>query len=230
MKIVRFSQNVHSPRLGCFLGQDRLADLEASCVSWLEAKGVVRARAIAAALFPQSTRGFLEGGSATQDMLGAMVEATKAGKFQPVSHALNSVRLHAPINDPGKFICIGLNYRDHAAETGAAVPKEPPVFPKWNNSILDPGEPILRPRGEKTLDWEVELGVVIGKTARFVTKDKALDYIYGYTIINDVSARDFQFHTSQWGPGKMGDTLAPVGPYIADRAEIPDPHVLSLKT
>ena len=199
-------------------------------MSWLEAKGVVRARAIAAALFPQSTRGFLEGGAATQDVLGAMVEATKAGKFQPVSHALNSVRLHAPINDPGKFICIGLNYRDHAAETGAAVPKEPPVFPKWNNSILDPGEPILRPRGEKTLDWEVELGVVIGKTARFVTKDKALDYIYGYTIINDVSARDFQFHTSQWGPGKMGDTLAPVGPYIADRAEIPDPHVLSLKT
>jgi acylpyruvate hydrolase len=230
MKIVRFSQNGHSRRLGCFLGQDRVADLEASCVSWLEAKGVVRARAIAAALFPQSTRGFLEGGAATQDVLGAMVEATKAGKFQPVSHALNSVRLHAPINDPGKFICIGLNYRDHAAETGAAVPKEPPVFPKWNNSILDPGEPILRPRGEKTLDWEVELGVVIGKTARFVTKDKALDYIYGYTIINDVSARDFQFHTSQWGPGKMGDTLAPVGPYIADRAEIPDPHVLSLKT
>jgi 2-keto-4-pentenoate hydratase/2-oxohepta-3-ene-1,7-dioic acid hydratase in catechol pathway len=163
-------------------------------------------------------------------MLGAMVDATKAGTFQPVSHASNAVRLHAPINDPGKFICIGLNYRDHAAETGAAVPKEPPVFPKWNNAILDPGEPILRPRGEKTLDWEVELGVVIGKTARFVPRDRALDYIYGYTIINDASARDFQFHTSQWGPGKMGDTLAPVGPYIADRSEIPDPHVLELKT
>ena len=141
-----------------------------------------------------------------------------------------AVRLHAPINDPGKFICIGLNYKDHAAETGSAIPKEPPVFPKWNNAILDPGEPILRPRGEKTLDWEVELGVVIGKTARFVPKERALDYIYGYTIINDASARDFQFHTSQWGPGKMGDTLAPVGPYIADRSEIPDPHVLDVKT
>ncbi|MDP2701637.1 MAG: fumarylacetoacetate hydrolase family protein, partial [Candidatus Rokubacteria bacterium] len=128
------------------------------------------------------------------------------------------------------FICIGLNYKDHAAETGSPVPKEPPVFPKWNNAILDPGEPILRPRGEKTLDWEVELGVVIGKTARFVPRDRALDYIYGYTIINDASARDFQFHTSQWGPGKMGDTLAPVGPYIADRSEIPDPHVLDVKT
>jgi 2-keto-4-pentenoate hydratase/2-oxohepta-3-ene-1,7-dioic acid hydratase in catechol pathway len=230
MKIVRFSQNGHSPRLGCFLGQDRVVDLEASCAAWLSARGVVRAGAIAAALFPQSTRGFLEGGSVTQETLGAMLDAAKAGRFQPVSLASNSVRLHAPINDPGKFICIGLNYKDHAAETGAAVPKEPPVFPKWNNAILDPGEPILRPRGEKTLDWEVELGVVIGKTARFVPRDKALDYIYGYTIINDASARDFQFHTSQWGPGKMGDTLAPVGPYIADRSEIPDPHVLDVKT
>jgi len=230
MKIVRFSQNGHSPRLGCYMGQDRVVDLEASCVDWLSSKGVVRSAAIAAALFPQSTRGFLEGGTVTQEVLGAMVEATKAGKFQPVSHAANAVRLHAPINDPGKFICIGLNYKDHAAETGSAIPKEPPVFPKWNNAILDPGEPILRPRGEKTLDWEVELGVVIGKTARFVPKERALDYIYGYTIINDASARDFQFHTSQWGPGKMGDTLAPVGPYIADRSEIPDPHVLSVKT
>jgi acylpyruvate hydrolase len=230
MKIVRFSQNGHSPRLGCYMGQDRVVDLEASCADWLSSKGVVRSAAIAAALFPQSTRGFLEGGTATQEVLGAMVEATKAGKFQPVSHAANAVRLHAPINDPGKFICIGLNYKDHAAETGSAIPKEPPVFPKWNNAILDPGEPILRPRGEKTLDWEVELGVVIGKTARFVPKERALDYIYGYTIINDASARDFQFHTSQWGPGKMGDTLAPVGPYIADRSEIPDPHVLSVKT
>ena len=230
MKIVRFSQNGHSPRLGCFMGQDRVVDLEASCAAWLSGKGVVRSAAIAAALFPQSTRGFLEGGSATQDMLGAMMDATKAGKFEPVSHASNAVRLHAPINDPGKFICIGLNYKDHAAETGSPVPKEPPVFPKWNNAILDPGEPILRPRGEKTLDWEVELGVVIGKTARFVPRDRALDYIYGYTIINDASARDFQFHTSQWGPGKMGDTLAPVGPYIADRSEILDPHVLDVKT
>jgi acylpyruvate hydrolase len=231
MKIVRFSQNGHAPRLGCFLGQDRIADLEATATAYLAGRGVVRAATIAAALFPaDSTRGFLEGGSASQEMLTAMMDAARAGKFQPVAHALGSVRLHAPIADPGKFICIGLNYKDHAAETNNAPPKEPPVFPKWANAIQDPGEPILRPRGEKTLDWEVELGVVIGRTARFVKKEQALDYVYGYTIINDASARDFQFHTSQWGAGKAGDTLAPVGPYIADRAEIPDPHVLDLKT
>jgi 2-keto-4-pentenoate hydratase/2-oxohepta-3-ene-1,7-dioic acid hydratase in catechol pathway len=231
MKIVRYSQNGHAPRLGCFLGADRVADLEASCQAYLRGKGVVRAAAIAAALFPHdSTRGFLEGGVASQEMLGAMVEATKAGTFEPVSSPLASVRLHAPIADPGKFICIGLNYKDHAAETGNPAPKEPPIFPKWNNAIIDPGEPILRPRGEKSLDWEVELGVVIGKTARYVTKAQALEYVYGYTIINDASAREFQFHTTQWGAGKIGDTLAPVGPYIADRTEIPDPHVLDLRT
>ena len=131
---------------------------------------------------------------------------------------------------PRKIWGIGLNYKDHAAETNNPAPKQPPVFPKWANGIQDPGEPVLRPRGEKTFDWEVELGVVIGRTARFVKKEQALDYVYGYTIINDASARDFQFHTSQWGAGKAGDTLAPVGPYIADRAEIPDPHVLDLKT
>jgi len=211
------------------MGEDRVVDLAASCAAFLADKGVVRAGAIAAALFPQSTRGFLEGGVATQDALSAMVEATKAGKFQPMSHAAGSVRLHAPITDPGKFICIGLNYKDHAEEAKMPAPKEPPIFPKWANAIQDPGEPILRPRGEKTFDWEVELGVVIGRTARYVPKDKALDYVYGYTIINDVSARDLQFVTTQWAAGKIADTLAPVGPYIADKTEIPDPHVLDLK-
>jgi acylpyruvate hydrolase len=230
MKIVRFSQNGHAPRLGCFVGGDRVMDLAASGAAYLASRGVVRAEAIADALFPQSTRGFLEGGAASQDMLATMLDASKSGKFAAVTQPAGAVRLHAPINDPGKFICIGLNYKDHAAETNNPPPKQPPLFPKWANTIIDPGEPILRPRGEKTLDWEVELGVVIGRTARFVPQDKALDYVYGYTIVNDASARDFQFHTTQWGAGKVGDTLAPVGPYIADRAEIPDPHVLDLKT
>jgi acylpyruvate hydrolase len=230
MKIVRFSQNGHPPRLGCLLGTDRVMDLAASAAAYLAGRGVTRAQAIADALFPQSTREFLEGGVASQETLGTVLEAVKGGKLPGVTAPLSSVRLHAPIADPGKFICIGLNYTDHAAETNNPAPKQPPVFPKWANAILDPGEPVLRPRGEKTFDWEVELGVVIGRTARHVSKEQALDYVYGYTIINDMSARDFQFHTTQWGAGKVGDTLAPVGPYIADRSEIPDPHGLDLKT
>ncbi|HXG15908.1 MAG TPA: fumarylacetoacetate hydrolase family protein [Calidithermus sp.] len=220
MKLVRFSVNGQPPRLGALQG-DRIADLQASLAATLARRGVVRAQAIAAALVPDSTRGFLEGGSASQEAVASITE------WVTVPRA--AARLHAPIADPGKFICIGLNYRDHAEEAGQPIPKEPPIFPKWSNAILDPGEPILRPRGSRQLDWEVELGVVVGRTARFVPREQALEYVWGYTIINDVSARDFQFLTSQWAAGKIGDTMAPVGPYLADRSEVPDPHVLDLR-
>jgi 2-keto-4-pentenoate hydratase/2-oxohepta-3-ene-1,7-dioic acid hydratase in catechol pathway len=220
MKIVRFSTNGQTPRLGVLQG-DRIADLQASVAASLTRRGVTRAAELAAALVPNSTRAFLEG--------GPLVEETVAGIKEWVTVPANSARLHAPITDPGKFICIGLNYRDHAEEANQPIPKEPPIFAKWSNAILDPNEPILRPRGSNQLDWEVELGVVIGKTARFVSKEKALDYVWGYTIINDVSARDFQFIGSQWMAGKIPETFAPVGPYIADRTDVPDPHVLELK-
>ena len=221
MKLVRFSVNGGTPRLGIVQG-DRIADIQASVAGTLSRRGVVRAQEIAAALVPPSTRAFLEGGAATAEAVAAVREW--------VTVPASSARLHAPIHDPGKFICIGLNYRDHAEETNNPIPKEPPIFAKWAVSILDPGEPILRPRGSKQLDWEVELGVVIGRTARFVTREQALDHVWGYTIINDASARDFQFLTSQWMAGKIFETAAPVGPYIADREEIPDPHSLELKT
>jgi acylpyruvate hydrolase len=220
MKLVRFSTNGREPRLGAIQG-DRIADLQASLAATLTRRGVVRAGEIATALVPASTRAFLEGGVAAEEAI--------AGITEWVTVPAVSARLHAPINDPGKFICIGLNYRDHAQEANQPIPKEPPIFAKWSNAIIDPGEPILRPRGSQQLDWEVELGVVIGRTARFVPRDKALDYVAGYTIINDVSARDFQFIGSQWMAGKIPETFAPVGPYIADRSEIPDPHVLELR-
>jgi acylpyruvate hydrolase len=221
MKLVRFSTNGQSPRLGALQG-DRIADLQASVAASLARRGVVRAADIAAALVPASTRAFLEGGPAAQEAVAAITEW--------VTVPAASARLHAPIADPGKFICIGLNYRDHAEEAGQAIPKEPPIFAKWANAILDPGEAILRPRGSTALDWEVELGVVIGKPARHVAQAQALDHVWGYTIINDVSARDFQFITTQWMAGKIFETAAPVGPYIADASEVSDPHALTLKT
>jgi len=220
MKIVRFSQNGQAPRLGVLTG-DRIGDMQASLIATLAKRGVVRAAEIAAALVPQSARGFIEGGAASRDAV--------AGITEWVTVPAGSARLHAPIHDPGKFICIGLNYADHAAEANLPVPKEPPIFAKWNNAILDPGEPILRPRGSTQLDWEVELGVVVGRTARYVSKEQALDYVWGYTIINDVSARDFQFIGSQWMAGKIPETFAPVGPYVADSSEVRDPHALELK-
>jgi acylpyruvate hydrolase len=221
MKLVRFSTPGQLPRLGA-LQNDRVADLQASLAATLARRGVVRAQEIAATLVPASTRAFLEGGAVSRDAVAGITE------WVTVDRA--AARLHAPIADPGKFICIGLNYKDHAEEAGQAIPKEPPIFAKWANAIIDPGDPILRPRGSSQLDWEVELGVVIGRTARYVPREQALDYVAGYTIVNDASARDFQFLTTQWMAGKIFETAAPVGPYLADREEIPDPHVLDLKT
>ena len=141
MKLVRYSQNGHPPRLGMLLGADRVMDLEASAPRIC----IPRCRPRRQPSPPHCSRtqhaGFLEGGSASQDMLAAMTDAAKGGKYEPVSYPLATARLHAPIADPGKFICIGLNYKDHAEETNNPAPKEPPVFPKWTNAILDPGEP-----------------------------------------------------------------------------------------
>jgi acylpyruvate hydrolase len=221
MKLVRFSTQGTAPRLGTLQG-DRIADLQASLAASLARRGVVRAQEIAATLVPASTRQFLEGGVAAREAVAGITEWVTVDR--------SAARVHAPIADPGKFICIGLNYRDHAEEAGMAIPKEPPIFAKFSNAIVDPGDPILRPRGSSQLDWEFELGVVIGRTARFVPREQALDYVAGYTIVNDASARDFQMITTQWMAGKIFETAAPVGPYIADREEIADPHVLDLKT
>jgi 2-keto-4-pentenoate hydratase/2-oxohepta-3-ene-1,7-dioic acid hydratase in catechol pathway len=221
MKLVRFSFDHESPRLGVLRGNE-VADLRASYAATLLKRGVLEAGDRASAIFSDSTRAFLEAGPRAREAVDQITEW--------VARPLDSVRLHAPIADPGKIICIGLNYSDHAAEANLPVPPQPPLFCKWNNAILDPGGTILRPRGCEQLDWEVELTVVIGKTARFVSKDAALDHVFGYTIVNDASARDFQFITSQWGLGKTADTFAPMGPCIADRDEIPDPHTLRLRT
>ena len=229
MKLVRFTVNGQPTRLGNLVS-DQVWDLGATYEQLLAGRGVTRAAELASALFHGSTRDFLQAGAVAEAALAQMDEAVKAGKLNRVSHRLGSVRLLAPIDDPDKLICIGLNYKDHAEEAKLPIPKEPPLFAKWANAILDPGEPILRPRGCTQLDYEVELGVVIGKSCRYVRPEQALDYVFGYTIIHDVSARDFQFVTSQWMAGKIADTFAPIGPYIADRSEIPDPHVLEIST
>src|SRR5258706_8544134 len=171
MKLVRFSTQGQSPRVGALQG-DRIADLQASLAATVARRGVVRAPEIAAALVPASMRQYLEGGTVSREAVAGITE------WVTVDRA--AARLHAPIADPGKIICIGLNYKDHAEEAGQAIPKEPPIFAKWSNAIVDPGDPILRPRGSTQLDWEVELGVVIGRTARYVSREQALDYVAGY--------------------------------------------------
>jgi 2-keto-4-pentenoate hydratase/2-oxohepta-3-ene-1,7-dioic acid hydratase in catechol pathway len=129
----------------------------------------------------------------------------------------------------GKFVAIGLNYHDHARETGAEPPKEPIVFFKATSCICGPDDAVVVPRDCTKLDWEVELGVVIGRTAKYVGATEALDYVAGYCVVNDVSARDFQLERGgQWVKGKSADTFGPLGPWLVTRDEVPDPQALEI--
>ncbi len=135
----------------------------------------------------------------------------------------------APVPRPGKVICIGLNYRDHAAESNMAIPERPVVFSKFSTAVIAPGEAVVLPSTSAQVDYEAELAVVIGRRAKNVSTNSALHCVLGYTAFNDVSARDFQFADGQWQRGKSCDTFAPMGPFIVTADEIPDPHKLSIK-
>ena len=135
----------------------------------------------------------------------------------------------APVPRPGKLICIGLNYRDHAAESKMPIPERPVVFSKFTTAVIAPGEPVVLPDSSAQVDYEAELAVVIGRRAKNVNANRALDYVLGYTCFNDISARDFQFADGQWQRGKSCDTFAPMGPTIVTADIISDPHKLSIK-
>ena len=133
-----------------------------------------------------------------------------------------------PIERPGKIVCVGLNYRDHAEEQGVELPREPLLFAKWPNALVGPGDPIVIPPLVGQCDYEAELGVVIGARAKRISKESAFDAVRGYVCANDVSARDLQFGDRQWTRGKSVDTFCPVGPLLP-RDEVPDPHDLRIR-
>ncbi|MDQ0997657.1 2-keto-4-pentenoate hydratase/2-oxohepta-3-ene-1,7-dioic acid hydratase in catechol pathway [Phyllobacterium ifriqiyense] len=154
----------------------------------------------------------------------------KLAAIDPASLPLVEVdRYGACVSGTGKFICIGLNYSDHAAETGATVPPEPIIFMKATSAIVGPNDNVEIPRTSLKTDWEVELGVVIGKHAKYVSEDEAMDYVAGYCLINDVSERAFQAERQgQWTKGKSCDTFGPTGPWLVTKDEIKDPQDLKM--
>jgi 2-keto-4-pentenoate hydratase/2-oxohepta-3-ene-1,7-dioic acid hydratase in catechol pathway len=161
------------------------------------------------------------------DMLSVIASG---GKLPPSgsSYALKDIKLLAPVPRPPKLICIGLNYLDHAKETKQQVPKVPTVFNKFTNVVIGPDQPIVLPNASKAPDYEAEMAVVIGPGGRNISADRAMEHVFGYTILNDVSARDIQNATSQWLLGKTCDTFAPMGPWIVTVDEIADPHALDI--
>jgi 2-keto-4-pentenoate hydratase/2-oxohepta-3-ene-1,7-dioic acid hydratase in catechol pathway len=139
------------------------------------------------------------------------------------------VRLGPCVGRVGKFLCIGLNYSDHAKESGMVLPSEPIIFMKATSAITGPNDKVMIPRGSEKTDWEVELGVVIGKPAKYVEREDALSHVAGYCVVNDVSERSFQLEgTGQWVKGKSADTFGPIGPWLVTRDEVPDPQRLKL--
>lgn len=168
------------------------------------------------------------------DITGDMLDDATLDKLRSLDPATlpavsGTPRIGACVGNIGKFLCIGLNYSDHAAETGAAIPEHPILFLKANSAVIGPNDDVVMPRGSTHTDWEVELGVVIGKTAKYVYKEKALDHVAGYCVINDVSERHFQTQlTGQWTKGKSCDTFGPTGPWLVTRDEVADPQNLAM--
>ena len=141
----------------------------------------------------------------------------------------NNPRIGPCVGNVGKFLCIGLNYSDHAAETGAEAPPEPILFQKATSAIIGPNDDVEIPKNSNATDWEVELGIIIGKKAKYIEEGSSQDYIAGYCVVNDVSERDFQAkRAGQWTKGKSCDTFGPIGPYLVTKDEVPDPQDLSM--
>lgn len=164
-----------------------------------------------------------------QDTL-APRELAKLKRIRPESLPMvkGTPRLGVPYTGISKIVAIGLNYRDHAQETGSPIPREPIVFMKATTCITGPEDDVIQPRGSTRLDWEAELGVVIGSKARYVSEAEALQFVAGYTIVNDVSERAFQMATAQWDKGKGFDTAGPIGPWLVTTDEVPNPQALDI--
>jgi len=174
---------------------------------------------------PDNMIAFLEAGQPAQAL------AQQALATPPAAAVVErtAVKLKAPVPRPGKIICLGLNYRDHAIESGLAIPTYPVVFAKFANVVIGPGEAIVLPKISQEVDYEAEFGVVIGKRGRAIAESDALSYVAGYLPFHDVSARDYQNRTSQWVIGKTFDTFGPMGPALVTADEVPDPHDLNIQ-
>lgn len=247
MRLVTYArreQLMGEPRLGVEWG-DVIVDVQAACVAHaLRHDGSVAAE-ITQATVPSDMRTFIRRypllrgrlESALQMVADTLARAdgldvpTHVARDSDVIVPRAKVRLLAPLLDPPKIVCVGLNYRDHAVETGLDIPASPVLFSKYPSAIIGPEEAVVHPGPELTtrLDYEAELAVVIGVGGKQIPETKALDHVFGYTVANDVSARDLQFQEGQWLKGKTLDTFLPLGPAIVTADEIDDPHRLHIR-
>jgi len=216
---------------------DGVVDLQRAYRFILEQKGEENRAALE---MPGEMRSLLDGGriflaraKETLSMFQPLVKREKdVGKWQRdgIYFPWSAVSLAPPIPNPGKIICLGKNYKAHAEETGGDIPTIPIIFTRFSSTLLGPNDPIPIPRASDKIDYEGELAVVIGKRGRYIREEEAMDYVAGYMILNDVSARDYQQKTSQWTLGKNFDASAPTGPALVMKEEVKDPHNLEIRT
>ncbi len=239
MRLVTFHTE-YGPRIGAVMsGDEYVLDLHKACEAHHAELGHGKPRVMADALCPTSMVEFLQGGEEAMDLARRLLaeftshigspRALKEVVERRIVLPRKGLRLAAPVPRPGKIPCLGLNYRDHAAEAGQKIPEVPVIFTKPPDCVIGPGDPILLPRvADQQVDYEIEFAFVMGRRAKDVSEADAPDYVAGYTIFHDVSARDYQLRTSQWFIGKAFDTFGPMGPYLVTRDEVPDPHALDV--
>jgi len=180
--------------------------------------------------FPSSLTELILQGNDVVQTINHLIENSTEKERKEATANLNSLKMLAPIASPPKIICLGLNYRDHAAEQSASLPSEPIIFMKPRTAVTGPNEPIVKPAFVKELDYEAELAIIIGKRGKDIAVEDAKEHIFGYTCFNDVSARDIQFKDKQWTRGKSFDTFAPMGPSITTTDQMGDPTSLWIRT
>lgn len=224
MRLVTFETG-GARRLGAVVGE-RVVDVQGAAAA-LSAEG----RGPGVDAVPGDMLGLLRAGDAGMDAVRSLLDAvadwnTGEGLY---AYDVAAIRLCAPVPEPGKILCIGRNYKEHAAEGGSDVPQQPLVFAKFANTVIGPEDDVIHPTNTRELDYEGELVVAIGREAKHVSREQALGYVAGYTIGHDVSARDLQRSDNQWVRAKSQDTFAPLGPYLVTSDEIPDPQGLTIK-
>lgn len=197
-------------RVGAFVGENEIADLTPSILPLgLSAAEILRCYDL------------------DVDFVTPAMDAIASGNLPLLNRS--DLKIEAPVPRPSKIICIGLNYRDHVEESGSEMPKSPLIFSKFVSCVTAADDPIFLPIGSEQVDFEAELAVVIGRRGKNITAEKAMDYVFGYTNFNDVSARDMQFADGQWQRGKSCDSFAPFGEFVATKNEVGDPHELNIQ-
>ncbi len=232
MKLVTFTFN-GVQKVGALVDQ-QVIDLNAGAAALLDEQGEANPYALAQAIVPAEMNNFLAQGEQALSKAQEVIQYVNGGQTEgphgeKLRYALADVKLNSPLPRPGKVVCVGLNYIDHVRESNMEVPKSPVIFSKYNNAVIGPDDTILLPNNSEEVDYEAELAFVVGKKAKKISEEEAMDYVAGYTIVNDVSARDIQLGDGQWVRGKSPDTFAPMGPVLVTKDEIEDPHQLDIK-